>query len=101
MKKIATVVALMGLVFANAASAEMAAQNSDQVMPNSPQKPDAGEFNPVGAPPPYVRPKRVVIPPPIQFPERERVVIQRQPSVLQTEPMSPPPAPRRRRADRN
>ena len=47
MKRIATVAALMGLVLSGAALAEDA-QNSDLVFPNSPQKPDAGEFNPVG-----------------------------------------------------
>ena len=104
MKKIATAAALMSLVFANAAFAEMDAQNSDEVLPNSPFKasmPDAGVFNPVGEKPPYVRPKRVVIPPPIAFPERTRVYAERQPSVLQTEPMYEPAQPRRRRADRN
>jgi hypothetical protein len=91
----------MGLVFAGAALAEDA-QNSDLVFPNSPQKPDAGEFNPVGAPPPKMRPKRVVIPPPIPFPEPERVYTQREPAMWVTEPMpQPQEAPRRARADRN
>ncbi|WP_157667704.1 hypothetical protein [Comamonas serinivorans] len=99
MKRIATVAALMGLVLSGAALAEDA-QNSDLVFPNSPQKPDAGEFNPVGTPI-KVRPKRVVIPPPIPFPEPPRVHRERQPVMWVTEPMSPAPAPRTRRADRN
>ena len=104
MKTIATAAALMSLVFASAAFAEMDAQNSDEVLPNSPFKasmPDAGEFNPVGPKPPHVRPKRVVIPPPIPFPDRTPVYVERERSVLQTEPMYEPAKPRRRRADRN
>lgn len=104
MKRIATAAALMSLVFASTAFAEMDAQNSDEVMPNSPFKsrmPDAGQFNPVGEKPPFVRPKRVVIPPPIPFPDRTPVYTERQRSVLQTEPMYEPAKPRRRRADRN
>lgn len=100
MKKIATVAALMSLMLSGAALAEDA-QNSDLVFPNSPQKPDAGEFNPVGTPPPRAKPKRVVIPPPIPFPEPERAHRERPPVMWVTEPMSPPPAPRKRRADRN
>ena len=99
MKKIATAAALMSLVFAGAALAEDA-QNSDQVLPNSPFKPDVGEFNQVGEPVLRAR-KRVVIPPPIPFPDRQQVYVERQPSVLQTEPMYEPAKPRRRRADRN
>lgn len=102
MKKIATAAALMSLVFSSAALAAEAAQNSDLVFPNSPQKPDAGEFNPVGDPPPKVRPKRVVIPPPIPFPEPERTYKQREPVMWVTEPMEQPRTePRRARADRN
>lgn len=100
MKTIATAAVLMSLVFAGAALAEDA-QNSDLVLPNSPQKPDAGEFNPTSAPSPKARPKRVVIPPPIPFPEAERVYKPRQPAMWVTEPMEQPRKVRRRRADRN
>ena len=79
--------ALISLAFSGAALA-MDAQNSDDVMPNSPQKPDAGEFNPVPGPytpppPPMVAPAPVPVPAPAPV-------------------MAPPPPPQRPpRADRN
>jgi hypothetical protein len=91
MRKIASVAALASLVFAGSAWA-MDAQNSDDVMPNSPQKPDAGEFNPVPGPPLPPSPPPVVAPPPAPVPA---------PPPVMAPPPPPPPPPRPPRTDRN
>ena len=86
--------ALISLAFSGAALA-MDAQNSDDVMPNSPQKPDAGEFNPVPGPMPPPLPPVMAPPPPAPMPA---------PAPVMAPPPPPPPVmppPRAPRADRN
>jgi hypothetical protein len=95
MRKIASVAALASLVFAGSAWA-MDAQNSDDVMPNSPQKPDAGEFNPVPGPPLPPSPPPVVAPPPAPVPAPPPVMAPPPPP-----PPPPAPPPRPPRTDRN
>lgn len=100
MNKLAAASALLALLFAGSASAALQAQNSDAVFPNSPHKPDAGQFNPASMPE-VRKTKRVVYPEPIHFPEAERVYAERSPLFLIVEPMNDRPAVRKPRRDRN
>ena len=99
MRKLVAVAALMSLAWSGATLA-LDAQNSDEVLPNSPFKPrmpDAGEFNPV--PGPYTPPPPpMVAPAPVPVPAPAPVMAPPPPP-----PPAPPPPPPQRppRADRN